>query len=175
MYSEWQPGLTFAKLQADRRLFKAALESETEEDFLRVLRGCGEAEAKYRGHFDSDSILRENTVLMAMAARHDWPEAAAAVINRGCEANATSNPANTALHLAGGYNRRETARVLLEHGADRTAKDWKGNTPADDARSQDHPELALYIDGALARPPRTSTFHPLSARGCHLRRRMGAW
>ena len=133
------------------RLYEAAADSKTEADFLEVLRGCGEAEVKYR---DSNGW----TVLMKVADFHDWPAAITALVERGCDVNATNKRAkDTALHYAANNNHREIARVLLEHGADRTAKDWKGNTPADDARSQDHPELALYIDGALARPPRTST------------------
>ena len=45
-------------------LFKAVDDSKTEADFLEVLRGCAEADVKYRdrGGF---------TVLMAIAIEHD--------------------------------------------------------------------------------------------------------
>ena len=59
------------------------------------------------------------TVLFEMAYSHDWPRAAAAVIERGCDVHAREK-GQTALHWAGGRNRMETARVLLEHGADRS-------------------------------------------------------
>ena len=87
---------------------------------------------------------------------YDWPEAAAAVIARGCEVNATIKQGFTALHLAGHNNRPETARVLLEHGADRTIKTKYGDTAADLARSKGNDDLAAYIDGAPARPPRAA-------------------
>ena len=52
-------------------LFKAVDDSKTEADFLEVLRGCAEADVKYRdrGGF---------TVRMAIAIEHDWPKAAVA-------------------------------------------------------------------------------------------------
>ena len=67
---------------------------------------------------------------MVMAINHDWPEAAAALIERGCDVNATSEDGDTALHFAGRWNHRETARVLLERGADRTIKNKDGKTAA---------------------------------------------
>ena len=46
-------------------------------------------------------------------------QAAAAVIERGCNVNATSKPEHVVRRcLAARFNRRETVRVLLEHGAD---------------------------------------------------------
>ena len=90
-------------------------------------------------------------MLMRMAHHHDWPEAAAALIGRGCDVNAT-NATNgyTALHYAGATNKRELVRVLLERGADRTIKltdgDFAGTTAADAARRNDHDDLAAAID-----------------------------
>ena len=173
--------------RAPAQLYDAASPGMTEANFLEVLRGCGEAEVKFR-HGGGWTVLTHMaanhgavaglTVLMKMAMFHDWTEAAAALIERGCDVNEQKNDGLTALHIAGLFNHSETARVLLEHGADRTIKDKHGMTAADVARYQNHSDLAVYIDGALARPPRaarTSTFHPLSARGCQLRRRMGAY
>ena len=96
------------------RLLKAAEDGETESNFLAVLRGCGAAEVTYK-----DKVGW--TVLFEMAYSHDWPRAAAAVIERGCDVHAREK-GQTALHWAGGRNRMETARVLLEHGADRSLK-----------------------------------------------------
>ena len=64
------------------RLYKAAErhDGQTEANFLKVLKGCGEAEVKYRGGWPACTVLHE------MARGYDWPVAAKAVIERGCEA-----------------------------------------------------------------------------------------
>ena len=123
------------------RLFYAAGQGTAEAIFLEVLRGCGDAEVKYRDEF-------QNTVLMLMSMYHDWGDAAAALIERGCDVDGTSiTVGSTALHLAGFANRRETARVLLERGADRTIKNKYGETAAEYARKYGKTHIAAYIDG----------------------------
>ena len=84
---------------------------------------------------------------MEMAFKHDWPKAAAAVIERGCGVNAQDRIGWSALHFAGFHNRQETARVLLERGADRTIKNVNGESAADLARECGHGSLAASIDG----------------------------
>ena len=134
------------------RLINAAIMAGTEEHFLEVLRGCGQAEVWYTGS-------ERMTVLMQIALRHDWPKATAALIDRGCNVNATNKDGDTALHYAGYRDRRETARVLLERGADRTIKGERGRTAADNARIGGKENLAAYIDGAHALPPRPRDSH----------------
>ena len=92
------------------------------------------------------------TVLMRMAMYHDWPKAAEAVIERGCDVNATNRDGWTALHFAGWKNRRGTARVLLERGADRTIKSNQGGTASDTARNNGHAFLAELIDNYKPKP-----------------------
>ena len=145
------------------RLFKAP--PKTEADFLEVLRGCGEAEVKHR---DIDGY----TVLMMMARSNDWPEAAAAVLKRGCDVNATDKNGHTALHHAGSENHRETARVLLEHGADRTLKNSYNRTAAGQARHYHFNDLAAYTTRARRSPSSRSpaaTRATGSARSCATR------
>ena len=120
------------------RLYNATGGGKTEANFLEVLRGCGEAEVKYRDG-------AETTVLMRMAIYHDWPKAAAAVIRRGCDVSATYMSGNTALHFASEHNRHETARVLLERGADRTIKNKGGDTAAGFARFYGQEDIAEEI------------------------------
>ena len=136
------------------RLYDAAGGDGTEANFLEVLRGCGEAEVKYRG------ARGGITVLMRMACLHDWPKAAAAVIERGCDVNATNNAWSTALHIAGTINnRRETARVLLERGADRTIKSRGRPTAAGDARHAQRRPRGVHrpaLGRAAAAPPVTA-------------------
>ena len=97
------------------RLFKAAGGGKTADAFQAEVERATAAQLKYRNELGE-------TVLMDMANWHDWPELAAALIKRGCDVNAKDNDGITALHFAGCSNHRETARVLLEHGADRTIK-----------------------------------------------------
>ena len=146
-------------------LFDAAGEqSETLEAFKAKVERATDAQVKYRD-------WNGQTVLMKVAENHDWPELAAALIERGCDVNAKEEGAgngNTALHYAGDRNRRETVRVLLEHGADPTIKNDDGDTAADITRL-DNKKLAAYIDGAPAlraargaRPLRPPPRRPLS-------------
>ena len=103
----------------------------------------------------------ENSVLMMMAIDHDWPKAAAALIERGCDVNAQGDRGMTPLHCAGFENHRETARVLLERGADRTIKNKKGETAADLARTYGSADLAAYIEGAAAQAHDLPALHAL--------------
>ena len=120
-------------------LYYAVYDEVSEAAFLAVLRGCADAEVKYR---NSDG----RTVLMQLAVYQDWPKAAAALIERGCDVNATSSHGTTALLFAGLFNRRETTRVLLERGADRTIKNYAGETAEALAQSNGHADLAACID-----------------------------
>ena len=147
------------------RLLKAAEDGETESNFLAVLRGCGAAEVAYK-----DKVGW--TVLFEMAYSHDWPKAAAAVIERGCDVHAREK-GQTALHWAGGRNRMETARVLLEHGADRSLKDLLGRTAAEFAWENGHAAVAAFIEGSTPPPPPKPT--PATAKpGAGARRALPA-
>lgn len=59
------------------------------------------------------------TVLMRLVWFHDWPRQVFYLLRRGCDVNANAEGI-TALHLAARYNRPESARVLLERGADKS-------------------------------------------------------
>ena len=147
------------------RLLKAAEDEETESNFLAVLRGCGAAEVAYK-----DKVGW--TVLFEMAYSHDWPKAAAAVIERGCDVHAREK-GQTALHWAGGRNRMETARVLLEHGADRTRKDLLGRTAAEFAWENGHAAVAAFLEGSA--PPLPPKPTPATAKpGAGARRALPA-
>ena len=121
------------------RLYDATDSAGSEANFLEVIRGCGEDEVMYRDDY-------KQTVLMVMAVDQNWPKATTAAIERGCGVNAVDAHGITALHAAGRYNRRETVRVLLEHGADRTIKNMYGRTAASSARVHRNTDLAAYIE-----------------------------
>jgi ankyrin repeat protein len=52
-------------------------------------------------------------------------------------ANASRPDGSTPLHLAARFGREDAVKVLLEHGADRAARDGEGQTPAAAA----HPDV----------------------------------
>lgn len=94
-----------------KHLFEAAFDCKTAEAFKAELERATDVQVNFRDGNGS-------TVLNWMCFNHDWPEAAAALIKRGCDVNAKDNDGFTPLHQAGQFNRRELASVLIEHGAE---------------------------------------------------------
>ena len=68
------------------------------------------------------------------------------LLERGADANAKQQMDYTALHGAASRGDIEMGRLLLAHGAERHPKATDGMTPADVARSHNHPEFATWID-----------------------------
>lgn len=95
------------------------------------------------------------TVLMRLVWFHDWPRQVFSLLRRGCDVNANAEGI-TALHLAARYNRPESARILLERGADKTMLASDDADPSLDvipmetaaacARRAGWAELADYIE-----------------------------
>ena len=118
------------------RLLDAAKSSGTEAKFLEVLRSEVDL-----GYLKDELDYRDgkgNTVLIALAIYHDWPAAATAVIKHGFDVNATNKDGESALHCAGRRNRRETAHVLLEQGADRAILSKQGHSAVGHTDCQSH-------------------------------------
>jgi ankyrin repeat protein len=51
----------------------------------------------------------------------------------------------TALHLAAECGRKDAVELLLDHGADPTARDGEGRTPADLAAARGHEEVLHFL------------------------------
>jgi len=72
-------------------------------------------------------------------------EAVGFLLSHDAAVNAVSrnDTANTPLHLAvtGIGHRKEKATLLIQHGADTTARDARGSTPLDLAREEGDAEL----------------------------------
>ena len=98
--------------------YRTAADRAAEEEFLRVL-GTFDKDAPEVKHRNGDGW----TVLMKIARYHDWPEAAAALIDLGCPVDEDDAVAPytgwTALSFAASQDHRKTVRVLLEKGASR--------------------------------------------------------
>jgi len=50
------------------------------------------------------------------------------------------------LHVAASQGHREIVTLLLEHGADKSAKDTAGQRPVDTARQHDHNALVPLLE-----------------------------
>ena len=115
------------------------------------------------------------TVLMWLAMQHDWPDAVSAFLKKCpmCDINAIDEESGMpALHFAIINNRPNTAKVLLDAGADYNIRDGnvkqnndyesaKGELPedartaaqrADRSGDTETEQLVEYIEGASARP-----------------------
>ena len=135
--------------EPDPKLAKArgdpSLADRTEAAFTKLASECPAKEVLHR---DSDGY----TVLMEMVHNYDWPEGANEVLGRGLDVDATTIWSTTALHSCAAWNRKKTAIVLLERGADRTIKSNQGGTASDTARNNGHEFLAELIDNYKPKP-----------------------
>ena len=105
------------------RLIPIQSEAQAEKEFLMLLRLDEIAEDKgFKGPSKNQVAAQVtaidddwNTVLMKIAkAGHDWPTAAAKLIEKGCVVNARNRDGETALRIAKVYKRRKT-EVQEEH------------------------------------------------------------
>lgn len=67
------------------------------------------------------------------------------LLEAGADVNAAQQHEFTALHAAAQEGLEDMARMLVRHGADRSALDDKGRTPADLAASNGHAALAELL------------------------------
>jgi hypothetical protein len=80
----------------------------------------------------------------ALANQHK--EIAADLIRGGAEVNLASAEGLSPLHYTAHYGDIETTRLLLSAGADASARDAGGQTPADEARAKGHSDLAALLE-----------------------------
>ena len=69
------------------------------------------------------------------------------LIARGGDVNARANDGRTPLHLAAKHGRENTAKILLDNGADAKAKDKKFLTADYEAAKAKHPRVVELILG----------------------------
>ena len=96
---------------------------------------------------EGDIADHEVTPLM-VAAREGNEDTAKLLLNRGSDVNARSANRSSALHMAANAWWREevkTVEVLLEAGADPTARDASGRTPLDWAIQRNYGQVAAKI------------------------------
>jgi ankyrin repeat protein len=94
-----------------------------------------------------DPAARAAQQALAEAARLGELDLARALLDRGVAVNAAPERGTTALHVAAFHGRSELVELLLERGADATARDAVfGGTAAGWAHAGGHPELAERLE-----------------------------
>jgi hypothetical protein len=92
-----------------------------------------------------DPSLRSTPLVTDMAARQGW-DAVRMLVDLGFDATASGGI--TALHYAAGHGEQEIVELLLEHGADPTAKDTEFEMdPAGWADYFNHEKVATFLRG----------------------------
>eukprot|EP01138_Halocafeteria_seosinensis_P004770 gb/GECG01004877.1/.p1 GENE.gb/GECG01004877.1/~~gb/GECG01004877.1/.p1 ORF type:complete len:440 (+),score=60.87 gb/GECG01004877.1/:1-1320(+) len=82
-----------------------------------------------------------------LAARHGSLETVRVLLDQGnADVTIRDHKGYTALHTVGKCGNVEIAKLLVSHGADRTAKGENGKTPHDVARAGKHHELDHFYD-----------------------------
>ena len=103
-------------------------------------------------NFLIDEGMEPDASLLCAASRGDERRAERALA-AGAGIGIRGRQGLTPLHLAAGFGRAGTVRLLLDRGADPSAKDSGGRTPADTARLCKKNECAGILDAAQTPQP----------------------
>jgi ankyrin repeat protein len=87
-----------------------------------------------------------NHALHAVLALSKDAGVARLLIERGVDVNAAQTAGYRPLHQAAVTGREDLVRMLLDAGADKTARCDRGKTPADYARERGHTAVAELLD-----------------------------
>jgi hypothetical protein len=95
------------------------------------------------------------TALHALVDKHDRPDYVRKYVEKGSQVNAVDAFGRTPLIIAAQHAMVDSAKLLLELGADKNIVNKWGQKAADEARHGDNADydLADYIEGARARRP----------------------
>jgi ankyrin repeat protein len=93
----------------------------------------------------SETPMR-NQALHAVLALSKDAAVTRLLIERGADVNAAQTAGYRPLHQAAVTGREDLVRILLDAGADRTARCDRGKTPAEYARERGHDAVAAMLD-----------------------------
>lgn len=96
-------------------------------------------------------VHREGWAPVHYAASGPDTEALALILRAGAPMDAPSTNGSTPLMMAAGYGAIDAARLLLKRGADAAARNQRGLTAADFARSAGRDALVAEIESAVRR------------------------
>ena len=106
---------------------------------MALIDAGADVNTRHGGHWPATPIMS--------AAYHNMPEIAEVLIGKGAKVNAKTGQQlqMTALHFAARSDAREVAALLLENGANVNAKDSNGETPLDNAISNEYREMQVLL------------------------------
>lgn len=84
---------------------------------------------------------------LSEAATRGHVDVVSTLLRAGAPVDARDSNGQTALHWSVAYDRRATAALLLEHGANPRVMDSFGNTPIEIATQRELPELLTLLEG----------------------------
>lgn len=93
---------------------------------INVAGATNESRKRYVNRLD-----KAGSCALIHAAWHNATDCARVLLQHGAAVDATNNRMNTALHLAAQRHCREYCKLLIEHNASLTAKNWQNLTPMD--------------------------------------------
>ena len=97
------------------------------------------------------TTVEHNHTLLYITARSGFYDTCQALLKEGAPVNCQQVDGSTPLHGASFYGHRIIIQLLLEYGADPTIKNKWGNTPVDEATSQDIRDVfSKYKDDAIS-------------------------
>ena len=97
------------------------------------------------------ATVEHNHTLLYITARSGFYDTCEALLKKGAPVNCQQVDGSTPLHGASFYGHRIIIELLLEYGADPTVKNKWGNTPVDEASSQDIRDVfSKYKDDAIS-------------------------
>lgn len=132
-----QPDLIHGKDEYEFSILHAAVMTEDEELLEWLIAKGADVHAK-----NDEGITPLHIVL--------YPEIAALLIRHGANVNAAAHDGSAPLHtqVSDGEERLDVIEVLLAHGADKTQKDDRGQTPLDIALEREEKEIAQLLGQA---------------------------
>ena len=93
----------------------------------------------------SKTPMRNHALHAVLALSRD-ADVTRLLIERGADVNSIQAAGYRPLHQAAVAGRDDLVRILLDAGADKTARCDRGKTPADYARERGHASLAAMLD-----------------------------
>jgi len=120
---------------------------------------------------DKDGVVRginfkepNGYTALAIAATYNQLDVVKMLIEKGADINQPNNWKDTAMHRAAEAGYHEMVHLLLDHGADPMAEDWRGKRAIDYAKEELHREvMTVFRNHKQANPEKykKTKFHQL--------------
>ncbi|MBT8086657.1 MAG: ankyrin repeat domain-containing protein [Gammaproteobacteria bacterium] len=150
--------LMFAAIKGDAKISEMLLRAGARTDPKAKLGWTALSLAAVKGHVDVVQVLLAGGADPNIRDTYGWTPLMRAADRRragvvrllldvgNIDTTIRQEAGSTALHIAAAVGDVDIVRMLVAHGADRSARDSYDNTPAAIARSAGHPEIAEYLE-----------------------------